>query len=148
MHQRLFKAGDDGVAARAAAAAAFKAKETPLLLQHSRDEQLLTNGCPFCHCRIFLPNTQRIVPSSAGPNELNSFLKNYRLIIFRKSFLDAILWKNLNENSIWHYCCVEKSVKFFDKSVNKRDFLKIINLYRPLILMPLHFHKISWGKYQ
>ena len=46
---------------RRATVAAFKAKETPLLLQHSRDEQLLTNGCPFCHCRIFLPNTQRIV---------------------------------------------------------------------------------------
>ena len=26
------------------------------------------------------------------------------------------------------YWCVEKSVKFFDEMVNKRDFLKIINL--------------------
>ena len=30
------------------------------------------------------------------------------------------------------YCCAKRSVKYFDKSVNKSDFLKIINLQLPL----------------
>ena len=45
------------------------------------------------------------------------------------SFLFTISSKNLKGNYTWQYCCVEKSAIFFYKLRNKRDFLKIINLY-------------------
>ena len=42
------------------------------------------------------------------------------------------------------YCCVEKTlVKFFEKSVNKRDFLKIINLYLGRIFLDDPFLAIT-----
>ena len=46
---------------------------------------------------------------------------------FQSLFCLPFLSENLNGNSM--YCCVEFLFKFFDKSVNNRDFLKIINLY-------------------
>ena len=96
------------------------------------------------------------------------YLRCYRSIIFRKSFVFNILSKNSNGNSTRHtsytysekptkfeknistftlkwviffkfcdllrkpelYCCVEKSIKIFDKMVTKRDFLKSIDLYQ------------------
>ena len=46
-----------------------------------------------------------------GSNTIKLFLKALlQLMIFRKSLL-----KNLNRNSTWQYCCLEKYVKFFDK---------------------------------
>ena len=55
-------------------------------------------------------------------------MSSYKLIILRKSLLFQLLSKNLNKNSTWQYRFVEKSVKLFDKSVHKNDFLKINNL--------------------
>ena len=34
-----------------------------------------------------------------------------------------VVSKNLSRNSTWQYCCVEKSVKFFVRMLNKSDFL-------------------------
>ena len=50
---------------------------------------------------------------------------SYRLVIYRKILLFTILSKNLNKNL---NCFVKKSVKFYDKMVNRSDFLKLINL--------------------
>ena len=44
-----------------------------------------------------------------------SFPCKYRLTIFRKFLSFTILSKNLNRNSAWQYCCVKKSVNFFNK---------------------------------
>jgi hypothetical protein len=61
-----------------------------------------------------------------------SFEKNrYRLIILRKSLLFTLLSKNLTAFSTHQYFLVEFSFKFFDKRVNKRNFLNSINLYCP-----------------
>ena len=49
----------------------------------------------------------------------------YRLIIFRKSVSIALL----HRNSTQEYCRVEFPGKLCNKSANKRDILKIINLY-------------------
>ena len=57
--------------------------------------------------------------------------KRYRLIILRESLLFTLLSKYLTAFSTHQYCLVEFSFKFFDKSVNKRNFLKNINLYCP-----------------
>ena len=53
----------------------------------------------------------------------------YTLTIFWKSILFAFYQQKMNKNSTWQYCCRAKSVKFFDESLNKRDFLKFFNLY-------------------
>ena len=64
---------------------------------------------------------------------------HYRLIIFRKFLFLTLLSKSLNEKSTWQNCYAEKSVKFFYKSVNKRDILKIVNLYpQKMQSVPLH----------
>ena len=67
------------------------------------------------------------------------FIWHYRLITFRKSPLVDTFIKDLNEKYTWQNCCAEKSVKFFDKSVNKRDILKIINLYPPKKCSQCHY---------
>ena len=54
----------------------------------------------------------------------------YRLLIFRKSLLFTVLSKKLTYSySTQQYCHLEFLFKFFNKSVNRRDFLKISNLY-------------------
>ena len=53
----------------------------------------------------------------------------YRLLIFRKSLFLTLLKKSLTEFFTQQSCHLEFSFNFFDKSVNKRDFLKISNLY-------------------
>ena len=65
-----------------------------------------------------------------------SFEKNrYRLIILRKShFVDPFVEKIDSfflEKFSTHQYCLEFSFTFSDKSVNKGNFLKIINLYCP-----------------
>ena len=45
------------------------------------------------------------------------------------SLLFTLLSKNVTAFSTNLYCLVEFLFKFFDKSVNKRDFLKIIKWY-------------------
>jgi hypothetical protein len=54
---------------------------------------------------------------------INSKENRYRSIFFRKS----LVCKKMLHDCM--YCCAEISVKDFDKSVNKSDFLKIIKLY-------------------
>jgi hypothetical protein len=52
----------------------------------------------------------------------------YRLIIFRRSLFLILLSKSFTEFSTQQCCHVKFSFKIFDKSVNERVFLKIINL--------------------
>ena len=48
----------------------------------------------------------------------------YRLIIGRKFLLYTLSSKNLNGNTPWKYCCVEKSANFFDKMSKVRTIFK------------------------
>ena len=52
----------------------------------------------------------------------------YWLIIFKKSFLVTILLNHLIDFSTHQYCHAEFPLFFFDKLVNKSEFLKIHNL--------------------
>ena len=58
---------------------------------------------------------------------------NYRLMIFRKSLLFTLLSKYLKDHRSFctavHTVMLNSLCKFFDKDGNKRDFLKIVNLY-------------------
>ena len=55
---------------------------------------------------------------------------DYRSIIFRKSlFLHLYQWFLKKKIAYKQCCCVETSVNFFNKNVNRRNFLKIVNLH-------------------
>ena len=56
------------------------------------------------------------------------FVPNFGLMIFRKSLLFNIFSKEMIDFATQQFCHVEFPFKFFDKMVNKRDFLEKINL--------------------
>ena len=53
----------------------------------------------------------------------------YRLIIFNKSLCSPFYRTNLTDFFPQQQFHIEFLFKFFDKMLNKNDFLKIINLY-------------------
>ena len=76
-------------------------------------------------------------------------MMSYRVIILRKSLFHQQIWQiiphkffrvyffhnhvfllNTYSKIFWLYCHVKFPFKLFEKMVNKRDFLKIINLYQ------------------
>ena len=64
-----------------------------------------------------------------------AFSSMYRVIIFRKFTLFTLYWTNLQIFLTQQYCHIRFLFKFFDKSVNKMDFWKMINLCPT----PIHF---------
>ena len=59
--------------------------------------------------------------------QLSHFFENcFKQVVHFQNF--SCLPKDLKENSAKQQCCVEKSFKFFDKIVNKKDVLRIFNL--------------------
>ena len=61
--------------------------------------------------------------------EFQDYKVNIKLNNFYKVSLFILLSRSLIEILHGEPCCVEKSVKLFDKISNQRDTLKIINLY-------------------
>ena len=57
---------------------------------------------------------------------LQHYISACSILIFRKSLLFTLSSDNLHRK----YCCVKYLQKLSDKIVNKRDFLKIIDLYK------------------
>ena len=92
------------------------------------------------------PNTVygvRLACGSLEPSLCYNYNKHLQLhgsIIFRQSLIFTIPEEKLNGSFCGLrspqealYCCVEKSVKCFAEMSNKRNFLKIINLYKDFL---------------
>ena len=106
---------------------------TKVMLLDSFSANIETLNAFFSFCLVYA-HTYGLKKKKKEKN----FTSNYRLIILRKSLLFNILSKDFTDFSTKQYCHVVFLFKLFDKMVNKKEFLKISNLYVESVVIPGH----------